>query len=91
MYSKAGNRVINNLAPDSYSEPVMASIRNFGTGSQLHLNSGDLNFAQRGNQWRVNDIGWVYGTTLADLNNDGFLDIYATAGFMSRRRDKPDT
>jgi len=27
---------------------------------------------------------------LADFNNDGWLDIFATAGYMSRDRNKPD-
>jgi enediyne biosynthesis protein E4 len=32
--------------------------------------------------------GW--GCGLVDLDNDGWLDLYATAGFISRDRDKPD-
>jgi len=27
---------------------------------------------------------------MADFNNDGWLDLYATAGFMSRDRTKPE-
>ena len=35
-------------------------------------------------------IGWAYAPAMTDLDNDGFLDIHATTGFMSRTRDKPD-
>ena len=39
---------------------------------------------------QVHAIGWAYGPVLADLDNDGWLDLYATAGHMSRDRAKPD-
>jgi hypothetical protein len=90
MYSKAGSRVIGNLRPDAYPEEVMAKIRRFVTGSQLHLNRGNLHFEQVAEAWQVADAGWAYGPALVDLDNDGWLDIHATAGYISRSRDKPD-
>jgi hypothetical protein len=90
MYSKAGARVIGNLKPDAYPPGVMAKIRTFVTGSQLHRNLGGLKFEQKGQAWQVNDCGWAYGAALIDLDNDGWLDLVATAGFTSRDRDKPD-
>jgi len=93
MYSKAGNRVIGNLRPDAYSPEVMAKFRSFVKGSQLHINKGGqecVRFEQKGNEWQVNDAGWAYGAALVDLDNDGWLDIYAAAGFISRSRDEPD-
>jgi hypothetical protein len=90
MYSKAGSRVIGNLPPDAYPPPVMAKIRRFVGGSQLHLNRGGLKFEQAGKRVQVAAVGWAYGPCLADLDNDGWLDIYATAGFVSRSRDDPD-
>jgi hypothetical protein len=90
MYSKAGTRVIGNLRPDTYPEDVMARLRTFVSGSQLHRNLGGLKFDQKGKEWQVNDCGWAYGAALIDLDNDGWLDLYATAGFISRDRTKPD-
>ncbi len=90
MFSKAGTRVIGNLKPDAFPPPVMEKMRRFVGGSQLHLNKGGLKFEQVGVEKRVNGIGWAYGACLADLDNDGFLDLYATAGFVSRSRDLPD-
>jgi hypothetical protein len=90
MYSKAGNRVIANLWPGTYSESVMSRLRSLTTGSQMHHNLGGLNFERIGGELGVADVGWSYGPAMADLNNDGWLDIYATCGFMSRSRDDPD-
>ena len=67
-----------------------ARLRTLVGGSQLHRNKGGLNFEQKGKEWQVNDCGWAYGAALIDLDNDGWLDLYATAGFISRDRTKPD-
>lgn len=90
MYSKAGTRVIGNLADDAYPPAVLERMRRFVAGSQLHLNKGGTKFEQAGKKMQVAGVGWAYGACLADLDNDGWLDIYATAGFVSRSRDEPD-
>jgi hypothetical protein len=90
MYSKAGSRVIGNLAPDAYPPQVLDKMRRFVAGSQLHLNRGGLKFEQAGTRMQVAAVGWSYGACLADLDNDGWLDLYATAGYVSRNRDEPD-
>jgi hypothetical protein len=90
MYSKAGNRVIGNLAPGSYPEPVLARLRALTLGSQVHRNRGGLKFEQVGRGLLVADVGWAYGPVMVDLNNDGWLDLYATCGFISQSRDDPD-
>jgi hypothetical protein len=90
MYSKAGSRVINNLAPDSFSPPVLEKMRRFVGGSQLHLNKGNLQFEQVGKKMQVHAVGWSYGAGLADFDNDGWLDIFATAGYVSRNPNEPD-
>jgi hypothetical protein len=90
MYSKAGSRVIGNVRPGTYPDDVMAKIRTFVKGSELHLNRGELRFDQKGQEWQVADAGWSYGPALVDLDNDGWLDIYATCGYISRSRTEPD-
>jgi hypothetical protein len=90
MYSKAGTRVIGNLAPDAYPKEWMEKLRRFVAGSQLHLNKGNTKFAQVGALTQTAAVGWAYGAALADLDNDGWLDIYATAGYVSRDRNEPD-
>jgi hypothetical protein len=90
MYSKAGTRVIGNIRPGTYPDNVMAKMRTFVKGSELHLNRGGLRFEQKGQDWQVADAGWAYGPALVDLDNDGWLDLYATCGYISRSRSEPD-
>jgi hypothetical protein len=95
MYSKAGSRVIGNLKPGTYPESIMATMRQFVAGSQLWRNlgtdsTGRLRAERLGGKCQVASVGWAYGPALADLDNDGFLDLYATAGFISQSRSDPD-
>jgi hypothetical protein len=68
----------------------MENLRSLTTGSQMHRNLGGLKFDRIGQDLQVAGVGWSYGPAMADLNNDGWLDIYATCGFISRSRDDPD-
>ena len=54
------------------------------------MNRGNGKFEQVGPEKKVAAVGWAYGAALADFDNDGFLDIYATAGYVSRDRNEPD-
>ncbi|HZU35768.1 MAG TPA: VCBS repeat-containing protein, partial [Gemmataceae bacterium] len=90
MYSKAGNRVIGNLKSGIYPDNITAKIRTYVTGSQLWRNRGGLKFEPQGQHFQVNSVGWSYGPALVDLDNDGYLDIYATCGFVSHARNEPD-
>ena len=90
MYSSAGKRVIRNLRPDAYPRELMLELDRMVAGSQLYHNEGNLEFKRVGSEYDVDQVGWAYGPAMVDLDNDGWLDIYATAGFISRNRDKPD-
>lgn len=90
MYSKAGSRIIGNMPPGLYPDDVMFKLRRLISGSEFYQNEGDLRFSAQGERYQLNSVGWAYGPTLADFNNDGLLDVFAPAGYISRDRDKPD-
>jgi len=90
MYSKAGSRVMANLPKGVYPADVTAKLRRLISGSEFYQNEGLLKFTAQGENYQVHDVGWAWGPTLADFNNDGWLDLFATAGYMSRDRAKPD-
>ena len=90
MSSKAGRRVMENLTPGTYPPDVFAKMKRFVTGSEMYHNLGGLKFERVGKPLRVFGVGWAYGTAFLDLDNDGFLDLYGTAGFMSVNKEEPD-
>lgn len=90
MYSKAGRRIMENLPANSYPPAVFSKMKRFVTGSELYRNSGGLNFERAGKKLDIHAVGWAYAATFIDLDNDGFLDLYATAGFVSAGKEEPD-
>ncbi len=90
MYSKAGRRIMENLPASSYPPDVFAKMKRFVTGSEIYRNHGGLNFERVGKKLDIHAVGWAYAPTFVDLDNDGFLDIYATAGFISAGKEEPD-
>ena len=90
MYSKAGSRIMANVPDGAYPPKLMAQMRRFVTGSQLWMNKGNTQFEPKAKDYKVAAVGWAYGAALVDLDNDGWLDLYATAGFVSEDRTTPD-
>ena len=90
MYSKAGSRVMGNMKAGTYPQEVQARLRSMVAGGELYRNNGELDFSPVGKDFQVHAAGWAWGSSLSDFNNDGFLDLYVTAGFISRDREKPD-
>jgi hypothetical protein len=41
-------------------------------------------------KYQVAGAGWAYGPAFVDLDNDGWLDLFANAGFVSQDPNEPD-
>jgi len=91
MYSKMGRRIIGMVGADDYPDGIYSQIQGSCAGNRLYLRSGsDSPFADHSASMGVNAVGWAYAPVMFDVDNDGFLDMYATTGFMSFDRKKPD-
>lgn len=90
MYSKAGNRILANVDSQTYPKELYQKIVEATIGNKLYCGTGDGQFRTVPNDYTVPDIGWAYGAEFVDLNLDGWLDVYVTAGFKSETRGKPD-
>ena len=44
---------------------------------------GFVNLAQLSG---IENAGWSYGSQFGDLNNDGYMDLYAANGFISGKK-----
>ena len=98
MYSKMGRRIIDHVSSDDYSEGIHRKILGSCAGNRLYSNSDERgsNSDERGSyhelseQLGVNAVGWAYAPAFIDFDGDGLLDLYATTGFLSFDRRKPD-
>ena len=91
MYSKMGRRIIGLVSADDYPPGIYEQIQGSCAGNRLYWRKGGQpKFQERGAQLGVDAVGWAYAPAMLDVDNDGWLDLYATTGFLSFRRDKPD-
>jgi len=91
MYSKMGRRIVAQVRPEDYPAGLYEMILGSLAGNRLYRPVGD------GRRYRditdglgVNKVGWAFAPVMVDLDADGWLDIYATTGFNSADRAKPD-
>jgi len=91
MYSKMGRRIIGMVSETDYPEGIYEQILGSCAGNRLYSWNSETNkYREIGEKFGVNEVGWAYGPLLFDLQNDGWLDIYATTGLVSFNREEPD-
>jgi hypothetical protein len=83
MYSSAGNRILEKL------EHVNDTFLGAARGNTLFRNSGETFDKVSGIEapaLTVEKAGWSWGGQFADLDNDGYQDIYALSGFYTANK-----
>jgi hypothetical protein len=91
MFSKMGRRIIAHVGPEDYPPGVWPQIQGSCAGNRLYVAGQDeVKFVDSSEDAGVNQVGWAYAPAMADFDADGQLDIYATTGFLSFQRGKPD-
>ena len=91
MFSKMGRRIIGQVSAADYPIEVYEQIKGSCAGNRLYEQDASGNtFRERGEQLGVDAVGWAYAPAMFDVDHDGWLDLYATTGFLSFERGKPD-
>ncbi|NNF34915.1 MAG: VCBS repeat-containing protein [Saprospiraceae bacterium] len=58
------------------------------TSSRLYLNQGNMKFKDVSTRAGVKTNGWCTGATMADVNNDGWLDIYVCRSYEDQAEQR---
>ncbi|MDA7613911.1 VCBS repeat-containing protein [Verrucomicrobiales bacterium] len=88
MFSSAGNQIVaqsdfNPTMPEETRKKYLKMVR----GNSLMRNAGGGRFHDVTNPTAEGFAGWAWGSKFADLNNDGWEDLYVANGYISQ----PDT
>ncbi len=85
MFSSAGNRIAyQRRFRASDTESTRASYQRHARGNSLFRNMGDGLFQDVSVQAGVTMGRWAWGSTFADLNNDGLDDLVVANGFITQ-------
>ena len=80
MFSSAGNRIA--YQRNFRAGAANADFQRHARGNSLFLNAGDA-FTDASVSAGVTMARWAWGAQFADLNNDGWEDIYVANGFIT--------
>ncbi|MEZ6108438.1 MAG: CRTAC1 family protein [Pirellulaceae bacterium] len=88
-YNLAGERILGLLSEADHDASIRETLAGLNHGGQLWL--GGAEGVTRGNPTRnAVEIGWSFAPAMADLDNDGRLDLLVGTGLQSYARTDPD-
>ena len=84
MFSSAGNRITYQKQFIPGANPkALSAFQRMARGNTLFAANGQGGFKDVSMETRTTMARWSWGSTFADLNNDGWLDILAANGFIT--------
>lgn len=84
MFSSAGNRITTQRQFKSHlDEDGKSDFRRHARGNSLYRNRGDGTFEDVSVGLGVTLGRWAWGSVFADMNNDGWEDLYVANGFIT--------
>ncbi len=83
MWSSAGNRITFQESFKSGSARAKQRLQKFARGNALYLNQGDGTFSDVSKEAGVEMGRWAWGSKFADLNQDGWEDLFVANGFLT--------
>ena len=91
MWSSAGNRIAyqRNFLSGA-AEASRAEFQRHARGNSLFVNNGDGTFRDASLEAGVAMGRWAWGSRFADINNDGWEDIFVANGFITQPGDSGD-
>jgi hypothetical protein len=91
MYSKMGRRIMAHIRESDYPDDLYEKIIGSLAGNRLYRVGPDgIMFEEHSENVGINQVGWAFAPAMVDLDGDGWLDLYATAGYNSADPNKPD-
>ena len=81
---------MSHVSDEDYPEGIYSQIQGSCAGNRLYSIGEDGNYSDVTELAGVNEVGWAFAPLIYDFDGDGLMDIYATSGFMSFSREKPD-
>ncbi|MFK7819798.1 MAG: CRTAC1 family protein [Planctomycetaceae bacterium] len=89
--SWVGRRVTDSLKPADFEKPeLLEQIRDLASGNRMLRQTGSGEFENVTDSVQLNTDGWGFGTALVDIDNDGWLDVYASSGFRTMQPGRPN-
>ncbi len=84
MFSSAGNRItFQGRFQPSMSAEDRARVQRLARGNSLFLNLDDAGFTDASLDAGVTLGRWAWGSIFADLNNDGWEDLFVANGYLT--------
>ena len=84
MFSSAGNRITHQQQfKTGLDAETKKHFQRHARGNSLFENAGDGKFHDRSVELGITLGRWAWGSLFADINNDGWEDLYVTNGFIT--------